>query len=329
MTVTPSPPIATALLVALAVTACFTTPAYVIAQTSTVSVDGVIERLNPGEYLWAPDVAPLGPVTMIVSLSTQRAYAYRNGIPIGVSTISTGMPGHATPTGIFTILQKAVEHKSNRYSDAPMPFMQRLTWSGIAMHAGKLPGYPASHGCIRLPLAFAKLLYGITRLGLTIVITDNALVPVVAPTPSILVEDGQPPDFANGGYSWHPERSVSGPVSVVLSGQDRRIVVLRNGVEIGASAVTIDGHVEATSAFTLGGIDEEGPHWLRLSLPGQAETGTAELGKDESRRAHLPPEFRALLTKILKPGATLLVTRDSLKSSGTGAHMTIVTGGGP
>ena len=313
----------------LALAAALLVPMAGMAKTPPVPADGAIEQLTPGDYLWAPDIAPLGPVTMIVSLKTQRAYAYRNGVPIGVSTVSTGMPGHPTPTGIFTILQKAVDHKSNLYSDAPMPFMERLTWSGIAMHAGQLPGYPASHGCIRLPPPFAKLLYGITKLGLTVVITDDALVPEVSPTPSILERDVSTAEQIPGGYSWHPERAPSGPVSIVLSGQDRRIVVLRNGVEIGSSDVTIDGPVEATSAFTLRGIDGQGAHWLRLPLPGQAQSEAAELSKDESARAHLPPQFRALLTAILKPGATLLVTRDSLRSAGTGAHVTVITGDGP
>src|SRR5690606_23841451 len=124
-------------------------------------------------------------------------------------------------------------HKSNLYSNAPMPFMQRLTWDGIALHAGNLPGYPASHGCIRLPLAFAKLLYGVTRLGLTVVITDDAVAPQVSASPSALdpaLEDGHP---APNGYIWQPARSLSGPVSIVVSGKDKRLVVLRNGVEIG------------------------------------------------------------------------------------------------
>jgi len=313
----------------LALSAGFIVPMAGMAQTPPIPADGAIERLKPGDYLWAPGIAPLGPVTMIVSLKTQRAYAYRNGVPIGVSTVSTGMPGHPTPTGIFTILQKAIDHKSNLYSNAPMPFMERLTWSGIAMHAGKLPGYPASHGCIRLPPAFAKLLYGITRLGLTVVITDDALVPEVSPTPSIFARDVSTGDQIPSGYSWHPEHAPSGPVSIVLSGQDRRIVVLRNGVEIGSSAVTIDGPVEMTSAFTLRGIDGQGAHWLRLPLPGQAQSEAGELSKDESARAHLPPQFRVLLTAILKPGATLLVTRDSLKSAGTGAHITVITADEP
>jgi lipoprotein-anchoring transpeptidase ErfK/SrfK len=96
------------------------------------SIDGRIEQLKPGEYLWAPEIAPAGPVTVIVSLAAQKAYAYRNGVAIGVSTVSTGSDGHATPTGVFTVLQKDVDHVSNLYKDAAMPFMQRLTWDGIA-----------------------------------------------------------------------------------------------------------------------------------------------------------------------------------------------------
>jgi lipoprotein-anchoring transpeptidase ErfK/SrfK len=94
---------------------------------------------------------------VIITLPRQLAFVYRNGVLIGVSTVSSGTKGHATPTGVFTVLQKKVEHYSNLYNAAPMPYMQRLTWDGIAMHAGNLPGYPASHGCVRLPKAFAKL----------------------------------------------------------------------------------------------------------------------------------------------------------------------------
>ncbi|MFD2498459.1 L,D-transpeptidase family protein [Rhizorhabdus histidinilytica] len=127
--------------------------------------------MKPGDFLWAPQVAPEGPVVIVVSIAQQRAYAYRNGVPIGISTVSTGKKGHETPTGVFTLLQKNVDHKSNLYNNAPMPYMQRLTWDGIALHAGNLPGYPASHGCVRLPMGFAKLLYGVTKLGLTVIVT--------------------------------------------------------------------------------------------------------------------------------------------------------------
>jgi hypothetical protein len=223
--------------------------------------------MKPGEYLWAPDIAPEGPVTVIISLKTQRAYAYRNGVPIGVSTVSTGKPGKETPTGVFTILQKAVKHRSNIYSNAPMPYMQRLTWGGIAMHAGNLPGYPASHGCVRLPAEFAKLLFGVTSLGLTVVITNDPLAPEVAPAPTFLEPQITSENSTKQGYRWRPEKSPSGPLSIVLSGRDKRIIVLRNGVEIGSSAIQIDGPVIETMAFTLRNIDATGYHWLRLPLP--------------------------------------------------------------
>ncbi|MDB5686499.1 MAG: L,D-transpeptidase, partial [Rhizorhabdus sp.] len=195
-------------------------PAALVAAPSLQdgSVVDAVRAMKPGEFLWAPDIAPEGPVVIIVSLKTQRAYAYRNGVPIGISTVSSGKLGHETPTGVFTLLQKNVDHKSNLYNAAPMPYMQRLTWDGIAMHAGNLPGYPASHGCIRLPLAFAKLLYGVTRLGLTVVITNEAEVPRIAPTPDILrtgAADASP-DLA-GGTLWQPERAPTGPLSIVIS----------------------------------------------------------------------------------------------------------------
>src|SRR5262245_1371806 len=120
-------------------------------------------ELKAGQFEWLPERSPSGPLAIIVSLTKQRVYVYRNGIKIGVSTCSTGKNDYDTPTGVFTILQKEEEHYSKTYDDAPMPMMQRLTWDGIALHAGKLPGYPASHGCVRLPKAFAEKLYEATQ----------------------------------------------------------------------------------------------------------------------------------------------------------------------
>jgi lipoprotein-anchoring transpeptidase ErfK/SrfK len=121
--------------------------------------------LKPGKYLWQPERAPEGETEMVVSIADQKAYVYRAGKLIGVTTVSTGKRGHRTPTGSFTILEKRRKHFSNLYNNAPMPNMQRLTWTGIALHAGALPGYPASHGCVRLPMEFSKLLFGATQLG--------------------------------------------------------------------------------------------------------------------------------------------------------------------
>ena len=290
-------------------------------------LDGAIEQMKPGSYLWAPEIAPSGPVMIIVSLNTQRAYVYRNGVPIGVSTVSTGKAGHKTPTGVFTVLQKRVVHKSNKYANAPMPFMQRLTWYGIAMHAGNLPGYPASHGCIRLPLAFAELLYGVTSLGLTVVITNDALVPEVSPQPRITQGDDLADSSVAGAFMWRPERSPSGPVSIVVSGRDRRLIVLRNGIKIGSSPIDLDEPVTTTVAFVLQSVDAPGPRWLRLVLPGQLAVADGEPTDADPAKGRLPKEFQRLLTTVLEPGATILITRDTLRSGGTGKALTVITGG--
>jgi hypothetical protein len=292
----------------------------------SAAVAGRIERLKPGEFLWAPEIAPAGPVTVIVSLKTQKAYAYRNGVAIGVSTVSTGTKGFATPTGVFTVLQKDADHVSNLYKDAnnrdaAMPFMQRLTWGGIAMHAGHLPGHPASHGCIRMPPAFAKLLFGITKTGITVVITQNALVPVVVSAPSVL---GQTTGQAHSAtdFMWNPTLSSTGPVSIVISGRDKRVVVLRNGVEIGSSPIALARPIARTAAFSLQAVDADGEHWLRLPIPGETRTG--EMSDEDRARGQMPEAFRKALATVLVPGATLLVTRETLASASTGKPVTLI-----
>jgi hypothetical protein len=110
-------------------------------------------------------------IRILVSIPQQKAWVFEGADLLATSPVSTGKPGHETPVGHFHILQKAVHHRSNIYSNAPMPFMERLTQSGIALHAGHLPGYPASHGCIRLPWGFAKRLYGLTNGATRVTIT--------------------------------------------------------------------------------------------------------------------------------------------------------------
>lgn len=132
-----------------------------------------MDFLQPGEYQWLDDSVTSGPVIVVVSLSEQRATVFRNGRRIAISTISSGKPGMDTPTGVFPILQKKKVHHSNLYDNAPMPFMQRLTWSGVALHAGHIPGHPASHGCVRLPKEFARRLFSVTAHGETVVVSDD------------------------------------------------------------------------------------------------------------------------------------------------------------
>jgi hypothetical protein len=139
------------------------------AQQQEVVFD--LENMLPGDFTWHPERAPQGAVAVIASIPEQRVHVYRNGVRIGVSTCSTGREGHETPTGVFTILQKDADHRSSTYNNAPMPNMNRLTWGGIALHAGNLPGYPASHGCIRLPLEFSALLFEVTHIGTPVIIS--------------------------------------------------------------------------------------------------------------------------------------------------------------
>src|ERR1700728_3214077 len=137
---------------------------------ASVPIDTPIDQLKKGEFIWLGEALTSGPVVMVVSITEQKAFVYRNGVLIGATTVSTGRPGHLTPTGVFTVLQKQKEHRSTIYDGAPMPYMERLTWGGIALHAGGLPGYPESHGCVHLPSEFAKLLFGISPSGMTVVI---------------------------------------------------------------------------------------------------------------------------------------------------------------
>lgn len=267
------------------------------------------ERMKPGDFIWAPEIVPEGPLLMIVSLATQRATLYRNGVPIAITTVSTGKSGHETPTGVFTILQRQVEHYSSLYDSAPMPYMQRLTWGGVALHGGSLPGYPASHGCIRLPQAFARLLYGVTRLGMTVIVTDAAAVPRAAPADTLLQAGSVMEDSAT---VWNPARSPSGPVSIIVSAADRRMLVLRNGIAIGSAPARIEGPITGTSAFLMRSGEAGGPSWIEVSLPGSvaAASPTRFAG-----RVQVADEMRALVAPLLAPGTSVIITPDSLRAA--------------
>jgi hypothetical protein len=121
--------------------------------------------------------APSGPLQIIVSIASQRVTVYSSGVAVAEAPVSSGTDSHPTPTGVFSIIAKSRFHRSNIYSNAPMPFMQRLTWSGVALHEGILPGYPASHGCIRLPREFAHKLWGMTKLGARVIVAPSDVRP--------------------------------------------------------------------------------------------------------------------------------------------------------
>jgi lipoprotein-anchoring transpeptidase ErfK/SrfK len=119
----------------------------------------------------------VGPLMVVVSVNRQRLTVYDGDRAIVSSPVSTGKKGHETPLGVFSVIQKEILHHSNLYNDAPMPYMQRITWSGVALHAGPLPGHAASHGCIRLPRDFAVRLWGMTKIGARVIVARNELTP--------------------------------------------------------------------------------------------------------------------------------------------------------
>jgi lipoprotein-anchoring transpeptidase ErfK/SrfK len=141
---------------------------------------------------------PQGPLIIAVSIEQQKVRIYdANGL-FAESPVSTGMKGHSTPMGVFSVIQKNKMHRSNIYSGAPMPYMQRITWSGVALHAGVLPGYPASHGCIRMPMAFAVKMWNWTRMGARVIITPGTITPATFSHPLLVAQKVVPqPIIAN------------------------------------------------------------------------------------------------------------------------------------
>ena len=292
-----------------------------------------VPALRPGQYTWTPEISPAGPVLVLVGLPEQRASVYRNGVRIGTTTVSTGKPGHETPTGVFTILQKKREHYSNLYDDAPMPFMQRLTWDGIALHAGNVPGYPASHGCVRLPEAFAEKLFGVTSQGMTVVITDRAgVAPMLAepslfpalppPRPGTRAGDLSLPAPADAAFSWQPALAPPGALTLVLSLADRQFVALREGVEIGRAPVSLSGSLPpGTRAYLLlDGVrsdaapllpDRPRRRWLRVLGEGGDDPAEALAPGG----LQIDPGFALRLYDALAPGATFVVTDEPLRAA--------------
>jgi lipoprotein-anchoring transpeptidase ErfK/SrfK len=152
------------------------------------------EKTAAKEKDGAQELAPKakGLLSVIISIDKQQLTLYSDGQPIAHSRVSTGMAGHATPTGVFSVIQKDRWHHSNLYGDAPMYFMQRITWSGVAMHQGVVPNQPASHGCIRLPEAFARQMWGITKLGMRVIIAYSEAGPVAISHPRLFTLKREP-----------------------------------------------------------------------------------------------------------------------------------------
>jgi hypothetical protein len=263
-------------------------------------------EFKAGDYVWHPEVSPAGPVVILVSLPEQNLYVYRNGVRIGRSTVSTGKKGHRTPTGVFTVLQKKVDHESNIYKGAKMPHMQRLTWTGIAMHAGALPGYPASHGCVRLPVDFAAKLYSVTSIGTTVIVADNDSGPDTTTHPGLVFAANGGVAAPAGAIVWQPERAPEGPVSVILSAADGAGYIYRNGVEIGRAPVVGLRGISGSYAFSaLETIDSKGRRdWLSIASVGDDPPDLKAL----AGRLAIDRDFLANARALITPGTSLILT---------------------
>ena len=277
---------------------------------------------------------------VLVSIPKQWVVVYRGGVRIAASSCSTGKPGHTTPSGVFVILQKDQHHHSSTYNNAPMPYMERLTWQGVALHAGNLPGYPASHGCIRLPLEFAKLLFSVTSLGTPVIVADGDLATGDIQHPGLLISN-HVEDMARGAVkevstkSHHPVTATAQThqaSSFVISTADLKLTAFVNGKESFTSPITLkfpDKPI-GTHAFTLTGPDSDPRHmkWLAIGLPAATNMvlASALLASETMNRIDLPPDAARKVIALMHPGSTLVVTdHPSNEQHRTEPGFTIIT----
>lgn len=271
--------------------------------------------LAPGQSFWLPELSPAGPTVAVVNLQTQHVQLYRNGIAIGYSSASTGKPGHGTPTGLFSVLEKRRHHRSNLYNNAPMPWMVRLTWGGIAFHGGALPGYPASHGCIRLPMDFAPRLFSALGRGDTVAVVrppaaGDAALTTLAPIdpqgqpllhPEMLGQPvywAEPAAPAHGGGPAPPALAPSAaedaaappppaPLALLASLPQRRLFVLRAGRVLATAALPPAASLQGLAAHGLFAW-QAGGHWQTLGVQEEkqgAKEGAEEGPPDAARQA--------------------------------------------
>ena len=321
-----------ALALALAVSGNSAALAQGALKSAALELARQADQLKPGDWVLKPEIAPMGPVLVYVDLTRQRATVYRNGVRIGVSTISSGKDGHETPTGVFTILEKNVVHHSKTYDDASMPYQQRLTWMGVAMHAGNLPGHPASHGCVRLPMEFAKQLFELTPMGGTVVIAGGNEDPIKRPAAGVLapvmagVTPVPPmPLSPEGVFTWKPEAAPSGPVSIIISTKDQQVVVLRNGVEIGRAHAVVAQQTDQPQVMTLAGGDR--PQWIQVGVGSLTGEPAEIISTERVEQMHLPKAFVTHMRSVIVPGTTVLVTQATVDPSETGVQTTVMDAG--
>jgi hypothetical protein len=292
------------------------------APASSQLVNKLADQLKNGEFNWFPERSPNpGPMLIIVSIPDQLVHVYRNGVRIAASTCSTGKPGHSTPVGVFKILQKDKHHRSSTYNNAPMPNMNRLTWSGIALHAGQLPGYPASHGCVRLPLKFSELLFGITKLGMTVVLADNKSQPASVVHPGMVLGDYARHEFLGVDAAIKKAQYSAGQTaepkstSIVVSGKDRTMTVWEDDKIVATGGIEVsDSHRPLPESFHKLTAVDHGNGELTWSSAGYGKSDRDDLAR-ELRRIKAEPKVREEARKRMHHGTILVTTNESSKAA--------------
>jgi L,D-transpeptidase catalytic domain len=213
----------------------------------------------------SPAEAPKGPLQIFISINQQKLHLYGGGVHVADTSIATGVADHPTPLGVFSIIQKQVFHRSNIYSNAPMPFMQRVTWSGVAMHEGQNIGHPASHGCIRLPRDFAIRLYRLTKLGTRVIIARSELKPTEFADPHLFVHKEKAPEIA------------AAPVNGVETAAARpaELAAQASGASTAAAPALGSSGSAATDVPAIGGVDPKPAAIAATANPAAPADGNA------------------------------------------------------
>jgi hypothetical protein len=293
------------------------------------------DSLKKGEYVWSPELSPQGPILVTVSLDEQMAYVFRNGTRIGMATISTGKKGHETPTGVFVTILKDAKHRSKKYNNAPMPYTQKFTNYGVALHAGGLPGYPSSHGCVHLPSVFAEQLFKASPLGMTVVVTNHTRFPESVNHPFFLspvAPGGKAEEHqrltTDEKYRWNPEKSTTGPVSILVSKSDERIVVLRNGIEIGRSRIQfkVQDSVGTNVFVAMRVNNEQSWEWMKHTLEDRHYAAVFNANsKLPIAQVNMPEGFRTQLESVVGEGTTVVITDNPILKKTTGKEMAVLS----
>jgi lipoprotein-anchoring transpeptidase ErfK/SrfK len=302
-----------------------------------------------------------GPLTMIISLDKQELVLWANGQAVARSRVSTGTRANPTPTGVFSVIEKDRWHWSNLYDSAPMHFMHRITWSGLALHQGIVPNYPASHGCIRLPESFVSQLWGVTRMGARVIITRGEAAPVsiahaklFAPAPKVpalisrinpvpLAHDAADTNLkmvqlvglktiatATDASEQQPAADAGlkpGPVSVFISRREGKLFVRKGFAPVFDVPVTIDRPTEAlgTNVFTAMAVQGDKARWQVVSVPSRTGEALPTAGSALDRIT-IPQDAQERINALMTAGASLIVSDQGLgPETGKGTDFIVLT----